>query len=51
MAKEPKTRPRITQTAQKIVTVTGPVKIRGSHAYDAAGNRVARVGIDQDDDE
>lgn len=57
MAKDKKpedrtTKPKIKQQAQRIVTVDGPVTIRGSHAYDAAGNRVARVGIDltEDDD-
>lgn len=52
MAKEPKDKaPRIKQQAKRIVDITGPVTIRGIHAYDAAGNRVARVGIDLSEDD
>lgn len=54
MAKEPKDKaPRIKQQAKRIVDITGPVTIRGSKAFNAAGEVVARVGIDlgEDDDE
>lgn len=47
MAKEP----TITQQAAHIVTVDGPVKIRGSKAFNAAGEVVARVGIDLTEDD
>lgn len=36
---------KITQKAQHVVTVTGPVKIRGTEVMNEAGEVVARVGI------
>ena len=45
------TKPKIKQQARRIVNVDGPVTIRGSHAYDAAGTRVTRVGIDLNEDD
>lgn len=42
---------KIKQQAARIVNVTGPVKIRGSKAFNAAGEVVARVGIDLTEDD
>ncbi|MEU0517353.1 hypothetical protein [Streptosporangium sp. NPDC006007] len=36
---------KITQKAQHVVTVTGPVTIRGTEVMNEAGEVVARVGI------
>lgn len=48
---EETTKPKIRQQARRIVNVDGPVTICGSTVFNTAGEVVARVGIDQDDDE
>lgn len=43
--KQPETNKKPTPTP-RIVTIDGPIRVSGSYAYDAAGNRVTQVGID-----